>query len=899
MKNGVFKSDWFTGLIITFIFLIFSGSDFIASIERSAYDFGVRSSTQTPSDKIAIIAIDNQSIDNIGRWPWSRDIHAQMHDILTRGGAKAIGQTVFFSEPQIDPGLQFIRELKHAFESSSIAAVPIFVEELALAVEDSRALVKNKRDVNGRAAVQKIAEALEESPLRSQVSKELNDYIEYINSAEIILDTDNTLALSIKNAGNVIFNMPVVQGQPYGQPDASLPEFVTRNKIPQNNIINNETNNPQGFTPLPVVDAFPPIAILGEQSYAIGASVPLPDVDGGIRSEPLVVDYYGDYYPSMALLLAAKGLNLGLDDIQISVGSDVRLGRLNIKTDGYSLMNTFFYHDDENYNPAFPVDSFFDVLQGKIPAEKYKDKIVLIGATALGVGDTFVTPINPTMSPVVTLAHSVSSILNEDFFIEPEWGLYARIGALLFVALYLMLLLPKLSAVVGFVVTGILLLALFITHYMLMTTQGMWLQLMMPALLLGGGHILLTTKRFFLSEKGKARLDIESAESNRMLGLSLQGQGQLDMAFEKFRKLPVDKSTLETLYNLALDYERKRQFNKAKSVYDYMADFDAKFRDIKERSNRAQSLDETVILSGGNSSPGGTLIAEGGGVEKPMLGRYEVERELGKGAMGAVYLGKDPKISRVVAIKTMALSQEFEEDELVEVKQRFFREAETAGRLNHPNIVTIFDAGEEHDLAYIAMEFLKGSDLSKYIKPDTLLPLKQVLSIIQRAADGIDYAHQYNVVHRDIKPANIMWDPETDSCKITDFGIARITDSSKTKTGMVLGTPSYMSPEQLAGKKVTGQSDIFSLGVMLFQMVTGKLPFTGDSMASLMYKIANEDHPAPESINPAVPRCVTVIINRAMKKDVSKRYQRGKEMVDDITKCLKIIAVEAKAKNRG
>ncbi len=899
MKNGVLKSDWFTGLIITFIFLIFANSDFIASIERSAYDFGVRSSSRIASDKIAIIAIDDQSIDNIGRWPWSRDIHAQMHDLLAQGGAKAIGQTVFFSEPQIDPGLQFIRELKQAFEESSISAVPMFVEELALTVEDSRELVKNKRDKNGKVAVNKIADALEESPLRYQVAEELNAYLEYINSAEIILDTDSTLAQSMQNAGNVIFYMPVVEGLPYGQPDASLPDYVTRNRILEENIIDSEVTNPEGFTPLPVIDAYPPIAILGEQSLAIGASVPLPDADGGIRTEPLIIDYYGEYYPSMALVLAAKSLNLELKDIQVTVGSDVQLGRLNIKTDGFSLMNTFFYHDDENFVPAFQVDSFFDVIQGKIPAEKYKDKIVLIGATALGVGDTFVTPINPTMSPVVTLAHSVSSILNEDFFIKPEWSFYARMGALLLVALYLMLLLPRLSAVIGFVITGVLLVALFVTHYILMTTQGMWLQLMMPALLLGGGHFLLTTKRFFMSERGKARLDIESAESNRMLGLSLQGQGQLDMAFEKFRKLPLDKSALEVLYNLALDYERKRQFNKAKSVYDYMSDFDAKFRDIKDRSNRAQSLEETVILGGGGSSPGGTLLMEGGGVEKPMLGRYEIERELGKGAMGAVYLGKDPKISRVVAIKTMALSQEFEDDELVEVKERFFREAETAGRLNHPNIVTIFDAGEEHDLAYIAMEYLKGTDLSKYIKPDTLLPLKQVLSIIQRSADGIDYAHQYNVVHRDIKPANIMWDPETDSCKITDFGIARITDSSKTKTGMVLGTPSYMSPEQLAGKKVTGQSDIFSLGVMLFQMVTGKLPFTGDSMASLMYKIANEIHPAPESINPDVPRCVTVIINRAMEKDVEKRYQHGKDMVADINKCLKIIEAENNTKNKA
>src|SRR5690606_1210833 len=163
---------------------------------------------------------------------------------------------------------------------------------------------------------------------------------------------------------------------------------------------------------------------------------------------------------------------------------------------------------------------------------------------------------------------------------------------------------------------------------------------------------------------------------------------------------------------------------------------------------------------------------------------------------------------RIVAIKTMALSQEFGPDELKDVKERFFREAETAGRLTHPNIVTIYDAGEEHDLAYIAMEFLKGGDLAAHTKPGNLLPLPKVLSMFARVAEALAYAHRNNVVHRDIKPANIRYEPESDTVKVTDFGIARITDSSKTKTGMVLGTPSYMSPEQLAGMKIDGRSDL-------------------------------------------------------------------------------------------
>ena len=894
MKQGFWKSDWFVGLIITLFFIIFMQSTLIQSIERNAYDFGVQSSSRTASDKIAVIAIDDESIDNIGRWPWSRDIHAQMHALLTEGGAKAIGQTVLFTEPQLDPGLQFLQNLSSIFDESNLSKVTQYVEELNQAINDSQRLVKNKRDANGRTAIKMIKEHVANSPLQNQVIDDIAAYKEYITAAAISLDTDKTLAESMQQTGNVVLAMPFILGDPLGRPNENLPEYVRINKLPESNIIDNPSNNPDGWRPLPMVDSLPPIPTIGQTALNIGALVSVLDVDGGIRSEPLIVDYYDDFYPSLSLILAAKSLNLDIKDIKVTVSSDVQLGRLTIKTDEESQMKTFFYNSD-GYESAFPVDSFFDVIQGKIPVSKYKDKIVLIGATAFGVGNTMVTPIDPAMSPVLTLAHSISSILNEDFFIEPEWAGYAQLGALMLVALYLMLLLPRMGAAAGFVVTIILFIGFFATHYVLMTNEGVWVQLMTPSLLLITGHILLTTKRFLLTERGKARLDIESAESNRMLGLSMQGQGQLDMAFEKFRKLPADKSALELMYNLALDYERKRQFNKAKSVYDYITDIDPNFRDIKTRSNRATAMDETVILGGGGTSSNSSLLLDDGNIEKPMLGRYEIEKELGKGAMGAVYLGKDPKISRVVAIKTMALSQEFEDDELEEVKERFFREAETAGRLNHPNIVTIFDAGDEHDLAYIAMEYLKGSDMAKYIKKDKLLPVTKVLSLMQQTADGLGYAHSFNIVHRDIKPANLMWDPESDVIKITDFGIARITDSSKTKTGMVLGTPSYMSPEQLAGKRVEGQSDLFSLGVMMFQMVTGQLPFVGDSMAALMYKIANEEHPAPSSINPDLPRCINVIINRALQKDVEKRYKTGKQMADDIGKCLRIIAAEGKS----
>jgi len=398
---------------------------------------------------------------------------------------------------------------------------------------------------------------------------------------------------------------------------------------------------------------------------------------------------------------------------------------------------------------------------------------------------------------------------------------------------------------------------------------------MLPATLLLIGHAALVSKRFIVTERAKLKSDETSAESNRMLGLAYQGQGQLDLAWDKFRQVPLSEALLDNLYNLALDFERKRQFNKAEGVFRYMHEFNPKFRDLEFRLSRAKQLSETVILSGGASHPGGSLQLGMG--EKPKFGRFEVQKELGKGAMGVVYLGKDPKIGREVAIKTLALSQEFEADELADVKQRFFREAETAGRLSHPNIVTIYDTGEEHDFCYIAMELLKGGDLAPYTKAGNLLPVDQVVSITARVADALGYAHRQGVVHRDIKPANMMYHRESDTLKVTDFGIARLTDSSRTKTGMVLGTPSYMSPEQLAGKRIEGRSDLFSLGVTLYQLLCGRLPFEGESMAQLMFKIASEPPTDILAINPALAPSLVAFVERALAKNPDERFQTGEE----------------------
>jgi serine/threonine-protein kinase len=268
----------------------------------------------------------------------------------------------------------------------------------------------------------------------------------------------------------------------------------------------------------------------------------------------------------------------------------------------------------------------------------------------------------------------------------------------------------------------------------------------------------------------------------------------------------------------------------------------------------------------------------------PRLGRYRIIKELGRGSMGIVYLGTDPTIHRFVALKTMRLDHGEELSEK-EVKDRFFREAESTGRLSHPNIVTIYDAGEEQEMGYIAMEVVEGITLKDWCRKETLLPLAHVAEIVVAVADALDYAHRQNVVHRDIKPTNIMVTKDN-SIKVMDFGIARMTSTTKTQTSSILGTPSYMSPEQLNGATVDGRSDIFSLGVVFFELLTGRKPFEAENLSALLFKIAHEPHAPVRGIRPDLPACTDEILDRALHKDFHQRYARAKDFGEDVRRCL-------------
>ncbi len=264
------------------------------------------------------------------------------------------------------------------------------------------------------------------------------------------------------------------------------------------------------------------------------------------------------------------------------------------------------------------------------------------------------------------------------------------------------------------------------------------------------------------------------------------------------------------------------------------------------------------------------------------LERYELGPELGRGAMAVVHLARELATGRQVAIKRLALQREVAAEDLLDVRQRFMREARAARHLQHPDILQVLDAGEAGDDAWIAMEYVQGQDLSHYTRPGSLLPLREVMAIAIRLARALAYAHAQGVVHRDIKPSNVMLDRERGTLKIMDFGIARIADGSRTRTGLVLGTPSFMSPEQLAGLKVDGRSDLYSLGVMLYQLLTGQLPHHSDSMAQLMYQIANQPPPDVRHHRPELPETLALVLALALEKRPELRYASGEQLALDL-----------------
>ena len=406
---------------------------------------------------------------------------------------------------------------------------------------------------------------------------------------------------------------------------------------------------------------------------------------------------------------------------------------------------------------------------------------------------------------------------------------------------------------------------------LVLTASGILALLLFQALLLLGLHVRIDLGRAILMFVGVGALsayltmDARKVSSDAFKrGSDFLAAGRLEPAFAEFRRCHPSDTVAAVMYKLSLAFEQQAKPERAEAVLEWM-----------KRTH------------GAAESTGASRTEKGNGIPQ-RLGRYVIEKRIGRGAMGAVYLAKDPRINRPVALKVIPIEKEFEDAELKEARQRFYREAESAGRLTHPNIITVYDAGEDKGLAYIAMEYLPGIPLRSFTDPTKLLAPKRALELAAMTAEALDYAHNQGVVHRDIKPANLLYNPKEGSLKISDFGVARITDNNATKTGIVLGTPMYMSPEQLGAEKLTGLSDLFSLGVTLYELLVGEVPFRASNIAVLMTKITTEDPVLVSTRRAGIPPSVDAVLAKAMAKNPTQRFSCGAEMAIALRNCARV-----------
>ena len=824
MKKLIFSTKSIVILIIINILTITTAlkPDFIQSLETNSYDFSVnknRTLTNT-HDRIAVITIDKKSSEKLGQWPWQRSAIADMLNKLTLAKAKTIG-------------LQFSLVGERNFQNHEK------LNKLKDYIDTTKGL--------------KRKQARQLKKLLHQVEQEL--------------DTDGQLAKSIFKAPNLILAM-----QPqslHSNQVSTTPNYLNKSMIKGKTT----AQSTQGVIEVPEI--LFPLESFAKSARAVGHDNFITDNDGAIRSQSLVLKYKEKYLPSFSLLLAARSQSIPASSIRITE-SGIKLGKRDIHTNFQKQFYPAFLPQNA-IQSSFNNYSFIDVLNGDVALSKFRNKTVIIGLSDITSSNHYTTATGPLSAPFIS-ANIINGLIDQNYYSQPSWTKTLEIIVFIAVLIYLFLVIPHFSTTITALVSLLFITILVAINQYFLIVEHIWLQVFNAIFVLLVGHILFAS--YHLLSAGKRQFLAESSDSIRMLVTTLQAQGQIDMAMDKLRSIPkTDESVLGLAYEIAQDYESKRKFGKAISVYDFILGHDKKFRDTAERKQRAENVDNAVLL---HSSSIITNVID----TMPKLGHYEVEKEIGRGAMGVVYLGHDSKIDRTVAIKTLALSEEFAGNDLKDVTNRFFKEAQVAGKLNHPNIVTVYDAGQEHDLTYMAMEYLDGNDLTHYIEGKKKAKVDWVLDIIWHIAGALDYAHGEGIIHRDVKPANIMYSKDG-SVKIMDFGIARVTDSSTTKTGTALGTPSYMSPEQISGEKVKGSSDFFSLGVTMYELLTGELPFKGDSLPAMIFQITTKRHRSITSLRKKLPTCVKTIVDKLLQKDPKKRYQDGASIQEAIERCLK------------
>ncbi len=747
------------------------------------------------------------------------------------------------------------------------------------------------------------------------------------------------LANAMKKAGNVVFGYNFTDvGDP--SPAGTPPSAVV------------EANALSRFESLAIPLApslIEPEPAIAEAAAAIGHVHTVAGDDGRIRVVPLFIQHGEKVYPSLALQIARVYTETPMEQVELENGL-VGMGSWDIPVSASGELLLDWPAAGEQ---AFPQYSFLDVVRGDVPDEAFRGKAVLVAGTAPGIDDRDY-PFAVEAPGVLIYATFLDNVFRFDFVQAPTWAFLLEWGLFLLVCGLGVWLLPRVSTPILLIGVPALALLFFGAAAFLFVQKGIWLKVVYPTLALLVPLGSTVALRLTASERETRDVAAEKLENQKLLALSFQEKGMLDMALATFNKLPFSEDMKHVYLNLGLDYENRGQRDKAYLVYKKIFDADPRFEDLAARmerlsqagaspslfpvptahvgraptsvpaapespladlvptyvddddesptamSVRAPSAPSEPAPASAASIPsqaapapppttprpptsGGPVVtAAPGGPVLPgsRFSRYEVEQHLGRGGMGDVYLVRDTVINRKAALKTIRGDTGLDARQVIEMRQRFYREAQTAGKLAHPNIVTVFDVGEDLGMSYIVMEFVEGNTLTQLMKKQRLSP-PQIKHVISNAAVGLDYAHQNGVFHRDVKPDNIMVS-KTGLVKVMDFGIARIVESELTKTGSIMGTPSYMSPEQVQGQKVDARSDTFSLGVILYELLTGKKPFAGETMSALMLAIMKGDPPPPSTIDAKIHTAWDEILRKALAKKPEDRYPTAREFAQAV-----------------
>ncbi len=553
-----------------------------------------------------------------------------------------------------------------------------------------------------------------------------------------------------------------------------------------------------------------------------------PDSDGVLRRAALWMLNDGVMSPSLPLAIAFDNTDAA-NSYRMSSAEDA------IYTSKYAPLPRLDFVDVVNgdFDPALLLDA--TVFVDSSPQ--------LIAAEALLPSGQFVTVSEITASLLANVEHDRT-------IISPAWVSAMEWLAPVLLAIIAVLFMPDRSRKDIAVLTGVAAATILLTEALMLYVLHVRIDLGRPLIIFIGVSMLT----FWLV--GDETKDLKDAFKK---GSDFLSAGRLEPAFAEFRRCQPSETIATAMYKLSLAFEQQAKPERAEAVLEWM----------KRTHGTPESVAENHKANGAPQR----------------LGRYVIEKRIGRGAMGAVYLAKDPRINRPVALKVIPIEKEFEDEELREARLRFYREAESAGRLTHPNIITVFDAGEDKGLAYIAMEYVPGIPLKQFTDPKRLLAPKRALELCACTAEALDYAHNQGVIHRDIKPANLMYNPKEGSLKITDFGVARMTDNNSTKTGIVLGTPMYMSPEQLGAEELNGHSDLFSLGVTLYELLAGEVPFKATNIAVLMTKITSEEASPISHIRAGIPPSVDAVLAKALAKKPQDRFSCGAEMAIALRNC--------------